>query len=342
MNGTHAAHPYDDRRARAASRAGPLRSSVRSIRRDRGLAVNVVFFSVAVALTVVAAFTSDAFLTQANVTNLLSQMVTNGLLSVGMLIVILTAGIDLTVGSVVALTGIMSAGLSGQLPLALAIALAVLVGVGSGIASGTLVARFALAPFVVTLAGLTTYRGLAFVYSQIPIAPTSPSFLWLGSTNLGPIPVSSVVMFVVFALAWVFVNRTTTGRALVAIGGNPEAARLAGINVRRHLVLAYGISGLTAGVAGVILASRVGIAQPSVGVGYELTAIAACVIGGASFTGGRGSIVGTFGGVLLLGLINNLQNLYNVQSYWQQVLSGLIIVTVVLARRAGAGEGGGR
>ena len=148
-------------------------------------------------------------------------------------------------------------------------------------------------------------------------------------------------MFAVFALAWLFVNRTTTGRALVAIGGNPEAARLAGINVRRHLVLAYAISGLTAGLAGVILASRVGIAQPSVGVGYELTAIAACVIGGASFMGGRGSLVGTFGGVLLLGLINNLQNLYNVQSYWQQVLSGLIIVTVVLARRAGAAEGGG-
>jgi ribose transport system permease protein len=235
----------------------------------------------------------------------------------------------------------MSAGLTGSLPLALALMIAVLVGTVCGVANGTLIARFGLAPFVVTLAGLTTYRGLAFVYSQIPIAPTKTSFLWLGSTNVGPIPISSIVMFAVFALAWVFVNRTTTGRALVAIGGNPEAARLAGINVRRHLVLAYAISGLTAGDAGVILASRVGLAQPSVGVGYELNAIAACVIGGASFMGGRGSLVGTFGGVVLLGLINNLQNLYNVQSYWQQVLSGLIIVTVVLARRAGAAEGGG-
>jgi ribose/xylose/arabinose/galactoside ABC-type transport system permease subunit len=321
----------------------PLPAHLRGARalRDRGVLVNVVFFGVAVALTVVAALTSDAFLSQANITNLLAQMVTTGLLSVGMLIVILTAGIDLTVGSLVALTGIMSAGLTGSLPLALALMIAVLVGTGCGVANGTLIARFGLAPFVVTLAGLTTYRGLAFVYSQIPIAPTKTSFLWLGSTNVGPIPISSIVMFAVFALAWVFVNRTTTGRALVAIGGNPEAARLAGINVRRHLVLAYAISGLTAGVAGVILASRVGIAQPSVGVGYELNAIAACVIGGASFMGGRGSLVGTFGGVVLLGLINNLQNLYNVQSYWQQVLSGLIIVTVVLARRAGAAEGGG-
>jgi ribose/xylose/arabinose/galactoside ABC-type transport system permease subunit len=324
------------------ARRGPaLAGRARKVSRDRGVLVNLVFFAVAVALTVAAALTSDAFLSRANITNLLAQMVTTGLLSVGMLIVILTAGIDLTVGSLVALTGIMSAGLTGSLPLALAVMIAVLVGAGCGIANGTLIARFGLAPFVVTLAGLTTYRGLAFVYSQIPIAPTNPNFLWLGATDVGPIPISSIVMFAVFALAWLFVNRTTTGRALVAIGGNPEAARLAGINVRRHLVLAYAISGLTAGLAGVILASRVGIAQPSVGVGYELTAIAACVIGGASFMGGRGSLVGTFGGVLLLGLINNLQNLYNVQSYWQQVLSGLIIVTVVLARRAGAAEGGG-
>jgi ribose transport system permease protein len=324
------------------ARLGPtVAGRARKVSRDRGVLVNLVFFAVAIALTVAAAFTSDAFLSQANITNLLAQMVTTGLLSVGMLIVILTAGIDLTVGSLVALTGIMSAGLTGSLPLALAVMIAVLVGTGCGIANGTLIARFGLAPFVVTLAGLTTYRGLAFVYSQIPIAPTKPNFLWLGATDVGPIPISSIVMFAVFALAWLFVNRTTTGRALVAIGGNPEAARLAGINVRRHLVLAYAISGLTAGLAGVILASRVGIAQPSVGVGYELTAIAACVIGGASFMGGRGSLVGTFGGVLLLGLINNLQNLYNVQSYWQQVLSGLIIVTVVLARRAGAAEGGG-
>jgi ribose/xylose/arabinose/galactoside ABC-type transport system permease subunit len=308
---------------------------------DRGLVVNVVFVLAAVALVVVAAFTSPAFTTQANMTNLLSQMVTNGLLSVGMLIVILTAGIDLTVGSLVALTGIMCAGMSGNMPLPVAIVLAVLVGVGCGVLNGTLIARFNLAPFVVTLAGLTTYRGLAFVYSQIPIAPTNPDFLWLGSAQVGPIPVASIIMLVVYAAAWVFVSRTTTGRAVVAIGGNPEAARLAGINVRRHLVLAYAISGFTAGLAGVILASRVGIAQPSVGVGYELTAIAACVIGGASFMGGRGSVIGTLGGVVLLGLINNLQNLYNVQSYWQQVLAGLIIVTVVLARRAGAGEGGG-
>ena len=334
MNAGHAAAPPHG--------VGPvLASRARRAASDRAFLVNVVFVLASAALVVVAAFTSPAFLTQANLTNLLSQMVTTGLLSVGMLIVILAAGIDLSVGSIVALTGIMCAGMSANMPLPIAITLAVLVGVGCGLANGALVARFNLAPFVVTLAGLTIYRGLAFVYSQIPIAPMSSDFLWLGSAQVGAIPVAALIMLGVYVAAWLFVSRTTTGRALVAIGGNPEAARLAGIGVRKHLLLAYAISGFTAGLAGVILASRVGIAQPSVGVGYELTAIAACVIGGASFMGGRGSIIGTLGGVVLLGLINNLQNLYNVQSYWQQVLAGLIIVTVVLARRAGASEGGG-
>lgn len=318
-----------------------LASSARLALSDRGVLINVVFVVASIVLVVVAALTSPAFLTQDNITNLLRQMATPGLLSVGMLIVILTAGIDLSVGSLVALTGIMAAGLSGGMPIVPAFILAVLVGTGCGIANGALIARFGIAPFVVTLAGLTTFRGLAFVYSQIPIAPTKASFLSLGSDQVGPVPIGWLIMVAVFVLAWIFVERTTTGRAIVAIGGNPEAARLAGINVRRLLVLAYAISGTTAGIAGIVLASRVGIAQPSVGVGFELDAIAACVIGGASFMGGRGSLIGTLGGVVLLGLINNLQNLYNVQSYWQQVLKGLIIVTVVLARRAGAREEGG-
>lgn len=315
-----------------------LRSS-RTVLADRGVLINIAFVLASVLLVVTAALTSDAFLTQNNISNVMQQMVTTGLLSLGMLIVILTAGIDLSVGSICALTGILSAGLSQSMPLPLAIIVGILAGSVCGAANGFFVARFALAPFVVTLAGLTTIRGLAFVYSQIPIAPTNPSFLSLGSDTIGPLPVSALIMFVAFALGWVFVNRTTTGRALVAIGGNSEAARLAGVNVRWHLLLAYMISGTCAGVGGVILASRVGIAQPSVGVGLELDAIAACVIGGASLMGGRGTVAGTLGGVLLLGLINNLLNLYDVQSYWQQVLKGAIIVTVVLARSR-SGEGG--
>jgi ribose transport system permease protein len=250
-----------------------------------------------------------------------------------MLMVILTGGIDLSVGSVAALTGIMAAGLTATLPVPLAMAIAVIVGVVCGAANGVLVAYFRLAPFVVTLAALTAVRGLTYVYSETPITPTEIGFLSIGTDSVGPIPIATLIVLAAFAIAWVFLSRTTTGRAIVAIGGNPEAVRLAGINVPRHVLLTYMISGCLAGLAGVILASRVGIAQPSVGVALELNAIAACVIGGARLAGGRGSVIGTLGGVVLLALIDNLLTLYDVQSYWQQVLKGLIIIAVVLGRR---------
>jgi ribose/xylose/arabinose/galactoside ABC-type transport system permease subunit len=282
--------------------------------RDR--TVEAGFTALVVLLIAVAALTSETFLTPTNLTNLLKQMVTIGLLAFGMLVVILTAG------------------LVADLPIPAAMAVGIAAGIGFGLVNGVLVARFGLAPFVVTLAALTTIRGLAFVYSEVPIAPEDPGFFRLGSALLGPIPVSTIIMLVVFGLGAIFLTRTPAGRAIVAIGGNAETVRLAGINVRRHVVLAYAISGTCAGLAGVILASRVGIAQPSVGVAFELDAIAACVIGGASLAGGRGSAKATLGGVLVLVLINNLLNLYGVQSYWQQVLKGLIIVAVILVQRS--------
>ncbi|MEV6866461.1 ABC transporter permease [Streptosporangium subroseum] len=299
----------------------------------RDLTVEVVFVTLVVLLVAVAASTSDTFLTQTNLTNLLKQMVTTGLLAFGMLVVILTGGIDLSVGSVVAFSGILSAGLVSGLPLPVAIVAGLAAGIVFGLINGTLVARFGLAPFVVTLAALTTIRGLAFVYSEVPISPENESFLTLGSAMVGPVPLSTVIMLAVFLVGGVFLTRTPAGRSIVAIGGNAETVRLAGINVRKHVILAYAISGACAGLAGVILASRVGIAQPSVGVAFELDAIAACVIGGASLAGGRGSAKATFGGVLVLVLINNLLNLYGVQSFWQQVLKGLIIIAVILVQR---------
>ena len=306
---------------------------VERARTDRSLLLNSGFALAFAVLVVVASATSESFLTESNLTNLLRQMVTTGLLSLGMLIVILTGGIDLSVGSIVGFAGIMAAGLVADLPVPVAMALAVVAGAGFGVINGVLVARFRLAPFVVTLAALTTIRGFTYVYSETPISPVEANFLWLGTETLGPIPIAAMIMLAAFAIGWVFLRRTPAGRAIVAIGGNQEAVRLAGISVQRHLLLAYAISGFCAGLAGVILASRVGIAQPSVGVAFELNAIAACVIGGASLAGGRGSVIGTLGGVLLLGLIDNLLTLYDVQSYWQQVLKGLIIALVVLARR---------
>ena len=308
------------------------------VRGDRSTLLNVGFAVAFVVLVIVASATSESFLTESNLTNLLRQMVTTGLLALGMLIVILTGGIDLSVGSIVGFAGVMAAGLAADLPVPVAMVLAVLAGAGFGVVNGVLVARFRLAPFVVTLAALTTIRGLTYVYSETPITPLKPGFLTLGTETLGPIPVAAIIMLAAFAIAWVFLTRTPVGRSIVAIGGNQEAVRLAGINVQRHVLLAYAISGFCAGLAGVILASRVGIAQPSVGVAFELNAIAACVIGGASLAGGRGSVIGTLGGVVLLGLIDNLLTLYDVQSYWQQVLKGLIIAAVVLARRQEDGQ----
>jgi ribose transport system permease protein len=296
--------------------------------------VDYGFVAVFVILVVVAAASSEFFFSQTNLTNIARQMVTNGLISLGMLVVILTGGIDLSVGAVVALAGIMASGLQADLPLPLAVLIALAVGSVAGAVNGLLVARLRLAPFIVTLATLSAFRGLVFVYSDTPITPGDPSFrTLLGGGFIGPIPAPVIIMLICYAAVWLFIGRTTPGRAIVAIGGNAEAVRLAGVNVRQHVVLAYLLSGFFSALAGVLLVSRLGIAQPNVGVGYELDAIAACVIGGAILGGGGGSVVGALGGVLTLGLIDNLLNLFNVQSYYQQILKGLIIVVAVLARR---------
>ena len=297
--------------------------------------VNYAFLAAFILLMVVTATMSDVFFTQRNLSNLMRQAVTNGVLSLGMLIVILTGGIDLSVAPIVALTGIMVAGFSNQgLPLWLAILICLGVGTAVGAINGLFIARFKLQPFIVTLATLGAIRGLVFVYSDIPITPLDPSFRSvLGSGMVGPLPISALIMLSCYPLVWFFLNRTRSGRAIVAIGGNAEAVRLAGINVTWNIFLAYMLSGLFAALAGVILASRLGISQPSVGVGFELDAIAACVIGGAILGGGGGSVFGTLAGVVALGMIDNLLNLFNVQSYYQQILKGVIILVAVLARR---------
>jgi len=286
-----------------------------------------------VILILIAASFSDVFFTQRNISNLFRQIVTNGLISLGMLTVILTGGIDLSVGSIVALSAILVSGLQQQVPLPLAILAALAAGGLVGVINGVLVAHFNLAPFIVTLATLGAVRGTVYVYSETPQTPSDLTFRALLGGFIGPVPVAAIIMLICFPLVWVFLNRMAAGRAIVAIGGNQEAVRLAGINVGQHIILAYVISGFFSAVAGVLLAARLGIAQPSVGVGYELDAIAACVIGGAVLGGGGGGAIGTFGGVFTLGLIDNLLNMFNVQTYYQQILKGLIILFAVLARR---------
>ncbi|TET34425.1 MAG: ABC transporter permease [Anaerolineales bacterium] len=297
--------------------------------------VDFAFIASFIVLLLITATMSDVFFTQRNLSNVMRQSVTNGLLSLGMLVVILTGGIDLSVGPMVALTGIMVAGMSSQgMPLPLAILICLVVGIATGAVNGFFIARFKLQSFIVTLATMGAFRGLVYVYSDIPITPSNPAFrAVLGAGFIGPFPVSALIMLACYPIVWFFLNRARAGRSIVAIGGNEEAVRLAGISVTWHIFLAYMISGLFAAMAGVILASRLGIAQPSVGAGFELDAIAACVIGGAILGGGGGSVLGTLAGVVSLGMIDNLLNLFNVQSYYQQIFKGVIILVAVMARR---------
>jgi ribose/xylose/arabinose/galactoside ABC-type transport system permease subunit len=173
-------------------------------------------------------------------------------------------------------------------------------------------------------------RGCVYLYTEIPLSPSHPGFRDLGATLVGVVPVSMIIMLGCYALVWCYLNRTPAGRATVAIGGNEETVRLAGVNVGRTVVLAYMLSGAFSALSGAILVSRLGIAQPSLGIAYELDAIAACVIGGAALGGGGGSVGGTLFGVLTLGLINNLLNLVGVKSFYQDIVKGAVIILAVL------------
>ena len=295
---------------------------------------NVGFAVAIMILVLVASAASDVFLTERNLVSIARQLVTNGLLSLGMLLVILTGGIDLSVGPIVAFAGLLSTGLQAQAPFPAAIAVALAMGIAVGVFNGYIIARFKLQPFIVTLATMGSLRGLLYVYSKTPQYSEDPLFRsLLGGGFLGPFPVPTLILIGAVPIVWFYLNHTLSGRAVYAIGVNSEAVRLAGINVGRHLVTAYAASGFLAALAGVLLASRLGIAQPSVGVGYELDAIAAVVIGGGILGGGGGTVAGVVGGVLALALVDNVLNLFNVESYYQQFLKGLIILAAVLARR---------
>jgi len=292
---------------------------------------------IVIALIIIAnPLTNGVFFTSNNLTNIMRQIPTiPGLLSLGMLFVILTGGIDLSVGSVVGFSAILAA--TATVHWGLPVWLSFLIGIASGafwgLVSGFIVARFKLAPFVVTLAMMTFIRGLTYVISEQSINTGSfgfPEFSALGSAMLFGIPVSTIIMVVFFILGAVFLTFTPLGRSTIAIGGNRETVRLAGISVPRGIITAYVISGICSGTGGILLASRLGNVQPSLGGTFELDAIAACVIGGANLAGGKGTIQGTVMGVLILAVMNNLLSLRNVDTYWQSILKGVIIIAVVM------------
>ena len=300
----------------------------------KDITMHIVLAVVVIALAIIAnPLTSGVFFTGNNFTNLMRQMTTTGLLSLGMLFVVLTGGIDLSVGSIVAFSAIVAAkaAVHWGWPIWMAFILGIIAGAFWGILNGTIVAVFDLAPFVVTLAMMTLVRGLTYVISQTSISAGGvPSFTTLGSKVILGIPIATMIMVLFFVLGAIFLNRTPLGRSAIAIGGNRETVRLAGISVKKGIITTYIISGICCGVTGILLASRLGNVQPSLGGSYELDAIAACVIGGADLAGGKGTIQGTVMGVLILAVMNNLLSLRNVDSYWQWVLKGVIIIAVVL------------
>jgi ribose/xylose/arabinose/galactoside ABC-type transport system permease subunit len=297
-------------------------------------AANLGFAIAILVLVVIASVATDVFLTERNLTSIGRQLVTNGFLSLGMLLVILTGGIDLSVGPVVAFAGLLATGLQAEMAWPLAILVALAMGLVVGAVNGFMIARFSLQPFIVTLATMGSLRGLIYMYSESPQYTEVPEFRsLLGGGFIGGFPVPTLLFVLALPVVWFYLNRTTSGRAVYAIGVNPEAVRLAGINVRRHVIAAYMSCGFLAALAGVLLASRLGVAQPSVGIGYELDAIAAVVIGGGILGGGGGTVLGVLGGVLALALVDNVLNLFNVESYYQQFLKGVIILVAVLARR---------
>jgi ribose transport system permease protein len=295
---------------------------------------NLAFAIAIVLLVVFASVGTDSFLTGRNLVSISRQIVTNGFLSLGMLLVILTGGIDLSVGAVLAFAGLLATGLQAHMPWPAAICVALLMGLAVGCVNGILIARYKLQPFIATLATMGSVRGLLYIYSETPQYPADPLFRsMLGGGFIGPMPVPTLLFILALPVVWFYLNHTVSGRALYAIGVNSEAVRLAGINVRRHMMAAYVASGFLAALAGVLLASRVGVAQPSVGVGYELDAIAAVVIGGGILGGGGGTVLGVLAGVLALAMVDNVLNLFNVESYYQQFLKGIIILVAVLARQ---------
>jgi ribose transport system permease protein len=273
-------------------------------------------------------FASPVFLSADNLFNIGSQTAVVAVIAIGMTLVIITAGIDLSVGSVSALSGVLGVMLMAQagLPVPVAILGGTLVGATCGLVNGLLVSVAGLNPFIATLGMLTVARGLTFIFTNaVAVFGAPSSFRLLGQGVIGPIPIPILVIVVMAVIGYIVLSRTRLGRYAYAMGSNLEAARLSGIPIRRYLTSVYVISGALAGFGGMIAASRVNSGQPNFGIGLELDVIAAAVIGGASLFGGQGTVVGTLIGAFLIALIRNGAVLLDVNTFYQQVIIGVVI-----------------
>lgn len=281
------------------------------------------------------------FLTQENFLIILRQVSINGILAIGMTFVIITAGVDLSVGSVLALAGILAArfATSGSLAIGdtqnalwIPIIVAILIGAICGFINGSVIAKYNLQPFIVTMGMLSIARGLTLISTNgNPVSQLNHNFRWLGNgyiLNIIPVPV--IIFLIIFIISWIILNKMPFGRYVYAVGGNEKSTRTSGINVIKVKILVYTLCGVLAGIAGLILTARTGSALTNAGNGYELDAIAAVVIGGTSMIGGVGSLMGTFFGILIIGVLNNGLDLLGVQSYYQQLIKGVLIVGAVM------------
>ncbi len=297
-----------------------------------------------IVLMVIFALIEPRFLSSINLFNVMRQVSITGLLAIGMTFVILTAGIDLSIGSLVAFSGLVAAavakgGLQDRFTVGeggvgygwqLAALAAIAVGLLGGYLQGLAITRLKVPPFVVTLGGMSAFRGAALLFAAGgPISGFQPSFTWWGQGKIGPVPVPVIIFLTAAALAHVALRYGRYGRKVYAVGGNPEAARLSGLNVDRMIASVYVIMGFFAGLGAFVLAARLNSAEAVAGAGYELTVIASVVIGGTSLFGGSGTIFGTVIGTILIGVLLNGLVLLNVSSYIQQIIIGVIIVLAV-------------
>lgn len=288
-------------------------------------------------LMVFVSILNPTFLQANNLMNLMRQLIINGFIALGMTFVILTGGIDLSVGSTLALTSAIFAGLlQNGMNTGLAILIAVGLGLVLGLLNGLLITKGKLAPFIVTLATMTIFRGLTLVYTDgRPIAGPKDNFAFqfLGKGQFFGIPFQVILFILAFLCLWIILNKTALGRKIYAVGGNEKASFISGINIDKVKIWVYVISSLMAVLSGLVLTSRLNSAQPTAGAAYEMDAIAAVVLGGTSMTGGSGSLTGTLIGILILGVLNNGLNLLGVSSFYQQIVKGIVILIAVLIDR---------
>jgi len=319
--------PVEPSNARTLERssAAPAGSLTRQVLRDYGSLIGLVLICVVLSLL------SNRFLTASNLINVARQVSINAIVAAGMTVVIITGGIDLSVGSTIALAGcaaLIVAGPAGDL---LGMLAGILAGALVGLLNGGLVAWGRVPPFITTLATMTIVRGAALVMTNgEPIVKSEGAYLWLGQASIGPVPVPIILMVAVLLGTHWFLARTRWGIYVYAVGGNAEAARLVGISLAGVQILVYVLASALAALAGLVLAARLSSAQPNTGVGFELDAIAAVVLGGTSLMGGEGGVWGTTVGAFIIGVLNNGFNLLNVSPFYQLIAKGAVIVLAVL------------